>query len=147
MIVVHFAKVSTMYPWVVISSLAKLLEKPPFCHSIHFLWCMAQISLHVVTKFYYGSYAKLYQGSTQYHNIAKVFWGSHDTMAPLVPCESGWVTTPTSHSSEQGTFPTTSLIIKQVVPYRTRDGTYYPGVSTPMTRSIADLSMTNHITW
>jgi hypothetical protein len=33
MIVVHFAKVSTLYPRVVISSLAKRLEKPPFYHS------------------------------------------------------------------------------------------------------------------
>jgi hypothetical protein len=33
MIVIHFAKVSTLYPRVVISSLAKRLEKPPFCHS------------------------------------------------------------------------------------------------------------------
>jgi hypothetical protein len=33
MIAVHFAKVSTLYPRVVISSLAKQLEKPPFCHS------------------------------------------------------------------------------------------------------------------
>jgi hypothetical protein len=33
MTVIHFAKVSTLYPRVVISSLAKRLEKPPFCHS------------------------------------------------------------------------------------------------------------------
>jgi hypothetical protein len=33
MIVVHFAKVSALYPQVVISMLAKWLEKPPFCHS------------------------------------------------------------------------------------------------------------------
>jgi hypothetical protein len=33
MTVIHFANVSAMYPRVVISSLAKLLEKPPFCHS------------------------------------------------------------------------------------------------------------------
>jgi hypothetical protein len=33
MIVIHFAKVSTLYPRVVILSLAKRLEKPPFCHS------------------------------------------------------------------------------------------------------------------
>jgi hypothetical protein len=33
MIVIHFAKVSTLYPRVVISSLAKRLEKSPFCHS------------------------------------------------------------------------------------------------------------------
>jgi hypothetical protein len=33
MTVVHFTKVSTIYPQVVISSLAKRLEKPLFCHS------------------------------------------------------------------------------------------------------------------
>jgi hypothetical protein len=33
MTVVHFAKVSALYPRVVISSLTKRLEKPPFCHS------------------------------------------------------------------------------------------------------------------
>jgi hypothetical protein len=33
MTVVHFAKVSALYPRVVISSLAKRLEKPPFYHS------------------------------------------------------------------------------------------------------------------
>jgi hypothetical protein len=33
MIVVHFVKVSDMYPQVVISSLAKRLEKSHFCHS------------------------------------------------------------------------------------------------------------------
>jgi hypothetical protein len=55
MTVVHFAKVSALYPRVVISSLAERLEKPPFCHSLHFLWCMAQGSLHDVTKVYYKS--------------------------------------------------------------------------------------------
>jgi hypothetical protein len=33
MTVVHFVKVSALYPRVVISLLAKRLEKPPFCHS------------------------------------------------------------------------------------------------------------------
>jgi hypothetical protein len=33
MTVVHFAKVSALYPRVVVSSLAKRLEKPPFYHS------------------------------------------------------------------------------------------------------------------
>jgi hypothetical protein len=36
MTVVHFVKVSVLYPRVVISSLAKRLEKPPFCHSYTF---------------------------------------------------------------------------------------------------------------
>jgi hypothetical protein len=33
MTIVHFAKVSAMYPQVVISSLVERLEKPPFCYS------------------------------------------------------------------------------------------------------------------
>jgi hypothetical protein len=32
MTVVHFAKVSALYPRVVISLVAKRLEKPPFCY-------------------------------------------------------------------------------------------------------------------
>jgi hypothetical protein len=56
---VHFTKVSALYPRVVISLLAKRLEKLPFLPFLHFLWYMAQRSLHVVTKVYYGSYAKL----------------------------------------------------------------------------------------
>jgi hypothetical protein len=108
---------------------------------------MPQRSLHAVTKVYYGSYAKLCQGSAPYHSIAKVSWGSHGTMAPLAPCEPGWVTTLIFHSSEQRTLSTSSLIIKQAVPYRTRGSTCCPGVSTAKTRSLADSSMTNHKPW
>jgi hypothetical protein len=66
---------------------------------------------------------------------------------PLLHHEPRRVTTSNSHSSEQGTHPIASLIIKQVVPYRTCGDTCCPGVSTPMTRSLADLSMTNHKPW
>jgi hypothetical protein len=82
----------------------------------------------------------------QYHSIAMVSWGSHGTMTPLAPCEPGRVTTPISHF-EQGTLPTTSLIIKQVVPYRTRGSTCCLGVSTPKIGSLADSNMTNHKPW
>jgi hypothetical protein len=51
------------------------------------------------------------------------------------------------HLTEHDTQPIAYLISKQAVPYRTRDGTCCPGVSTPKIRSSADLSMTNHITW
>jgi hypothetical protein len=99
---------------------------------------MAQRSLHAVTKVNYGSYAKLCQGSTQYHSIAKVSRGSRGTTTPLAPCELGRVTTPNFHSSEQGTLPTTPLIIKQVIPYWTRGITCCPAVSTLMTWFLAD---------
>jgi hypothetical protein len=51
------------------------------------------------------------------------------------------------HTTEQDLKPTASLISKQTVSYRTRGGTCYPRVSTPKTRSLADLSMTIHNTW
>jgi hypothetical protein len=51
------------------------------------------------------------------------------------------------HSTEYDTQPIAYLISKQVVPYRTRDSTCCPGVSTPKIRSLADSSKTNHITW
>jgi hypothetical protein len=51
------------------------------------------------------------------------------------------------HWTEHDTQPIAYLISKQVVPYRTCGGTSYPGVSTPMIRSLADSSMTSHITW
>jgi hypothetical protein len=66
------------------------------------------------------------------------------TTTPLAPCEPRRVTTPIFHSSEQGTLHIASLIGKQVVPYQTHGGTYCPMVSTPKTRSLIDLSMTNH---
>jgi hypothetical protein len=51
------------------------------------------------------------------------------------------------NSSEHDTPPIAHLISKQAIPYRTRGGTCCPGVSTPKIRSLADSSMTSHITW
>jgi hypothetical protein len=51
------------------------------------------------------------------------------------------------HSVEHDTQPTTYLISKQAVPYRTHGGTCCPRGSTPKIQSLADSSMTNHITW
>jgi hypothetical protein len=73
-------------------------------------------------------------------------YANSSTMAPLAPCEPRRVTMSISYSSKQGTLPTTSLISKQAIPYQTRGGTYCPGVSSPMAQSLADSSMTNHIT-
>jgi hypothetical protein len=50
------------------------------------------------------------------------------------------------HSTEHNTQPIAYLISKQVVPYRTRGGTCCPKVSTSKIPSLADSSMTNHIT-
>jgi hypothetical protein len=51
------------------------------------------------------------------------------------------------HTTEQDSHPTVVLISKHAIPYRTHGGTCCPRVSTPKIQSLADLSMTNHITW
>jgi hypothetical protein len=48
------------------------------------------------------------------------------------------------YSMEYDTQPIVYLISKQAVPYRTRGGTCYPGVSTLKIRSLADSSTTYH---
>jgi hypothetical protein len=51
------------------------------------------------------------------------------------------------HSTEHDTQPKAYLISKKAIPYRTCGGTCCPGGSTPKIRSLADSSMTSHITW
>jgi hypothetical protein len=51
------------------------------------------------------------------------------------------------HSIEHDTQPIAYLISKQAVPYQTRGGTCCHVVSTPKICSLADSSMTSHITW
>jgi hypothetical protein len=50
------------------------------------------------------------------------------------------------HSTEHDTQPIEYLISKQAIPYRSRGGTCCPRGSTPKIRSLADLSMTSHLT-
>jgi hypothetical protein len=82
-----------------------------------------------------------------YHSIAMVFRDSHGTTAPLAPCVPGRVTTPISHSPEQGTLLVASLISKQAIRHQTCGDTCCSGVSTPKTRFLVDSSMTNHKPW
>jgi hypothetical protein len=51
------------------------------------------------------------------------------------------------HWTEHDTQPIAYLISKQAVPYRTYVGTCCPGVSTSKIWSLADSSITSHITW
>jgi hypothetical protein len=51
------------------------------------------------------------------------------------------------HSTEHDTQPIVYLISKQVIPYQTHGGTCCPGVFILKIQSLADSSMTNHITW
>jgi hypothetical protein len=51
------------------------------------------------------------------------------------------------YSTEHDTQPIAYLICKQAIPYQTRGDTCCLGVSTPMNWSLANSSMTKHITW
>jgi hypothetical protein len=147
MTVVHFAKVSTLYPWVVISSLAKRLEKSPFCHSYTSFGVWPRdhyMSLQRFTMCHMSGLTKVVRGIIAMLRFLRIVRG---TTTLLAPCEPRWVTMPISHSFEQGILPTTSLNSKQAVLYRTRGGTYCPEVSTPKTRSLVDSSITNHKMW
>jgi hypothetical protein len=86
MTVVHIAKVSTLYPRVVISSLAKRLEKHPFCHSY--------TSFRVWPRDHYMSLQRFTVGHML--GLAKLVCGTiamlkfpgvvHGTTTPLAPC-------------------------------------------------------------
>jgi hypothetical protein len=144
MAVVHFAKVSVLYPRVAISLLAKQLEKPIFFHSYTSFDVWPRDHYMLLQRFTMGcmpGLAKVVRDTIAMLRFPRVVRG---TMTPLAPCEPRRVTTPISHSSEQGTLPTASLISKQAVSYRTRGDTCCPVVSTSKTRSLADSSMTNH---
>jgi hypothetical protein len=81
--------------------------------------------------------------------IAKVppSWVQQNTlMAPLAPCSLVGIAIPVPRF-QQDKLTRAFLISQQAVPYRTCGGTCCPRVSTPKIRSLADSSMTSHITW
>jgi hypothetical protein len=113
---------------------------------------MAQRSLHFVTKFYYRSMSY----------FTMVFRHTTPPVVLRFPTHSGpfctmWFRQFTQnvtqtdhtdmshpHSTEHDTQRIAYLISKQVVSHWTRGNICCPGVSTPMTQSLADSSMTNH---
>jgi hypothetical protein len=100
MTVVHITKVSTLYPRVVISSLAKQLEKHPFCHSYTFFGAWPKDHYMPLQRFTMGrmlGLAKVVHSTIAMLRFPGVVRG---TMTPLAPCEPRRVTTPISHSSE-----------------------------------------------
>jgi hypothetical protein len=116
---------------------------------------MAQRSLHAVIKLYYRSMSCYAMVSQQMVPACSVkvshtnapsctMWFRQFTKYVTKTDHEVWCH---PHLTEHDTQPIAYLISKQAVPYRTRDGTCCPGVSTPKIRSSADLSMTNHITW
>jgi hypothetical protein len=115
-------------------------RKPPFCHSLHVLWCMTQRSLHAITKVYYMS-------MSYFAMVSPIRPACSAKVSPIGPSCTMWAWVnhhAISHSSEQDTQPIVFLISKQVALYRTRGGTCCPRVSTPKIQSLADSSTTCH---
>jgi hypothetical protein len=143
-----------MYPWGMISSLAKRLEKHPFCHSYTSFGAWTRDHYMPLQKFTIGVCHALIRFPDKWHHLQ--CWDFPHTVAPFAPCGSD-----SSHRMSQRLFtkigaiptqlsttqPIAYLISKQAIPYQTCADTCCPEVSTPMTRSLADSSMTNHITW
>jgi hypothetical protein len=154
MIVVHFTKVASCTPWVVISSLAKRLWKPPFS--------ILYTSFGVWPR---DHYMMLQRSTTR---VCHALLWFPEEMVPAccamvsrtnVPSCTMWFRKFTKyvtktdhkvwchpHSTEHDTQPIAYLISKQAVPCRTCGGTCCPGVSIPKIHSLANLSMTDHIT-
>jgi hypothetical protein len=137
----------------VISSLRGRLEKPPFCHDY--------TSLGVWPRDYY----MLLQKSTT--EVCHALLRFPEQMVPACSAKVSRTNIPSCtmwfrqfakyvtnydhkvwchpHSTKHDTHPIAHLISKQVIPYRTRGFTCYPGVSTPKIQSLVNSSMTIHI--
>jgi hypothetical protein len=153
MIVVHPIEVSTLYPRVVISSpvgdwrtsFLLLFTSPSVCGP-EITRCRYKGLLQEYVMLCYGfpnkrSPLAVLRFPAQTSPLAPCGFGSSQSMSQRLITKYGAI--PTQPSMTQ---PIVFLISKQAIPYRTHGGTCCPGVSTPKIRSIADSSMTNHIT-
>jgi hypothetical protein len=143
MIGVHFAKISTTYPCVVISSLAKWLENL----FLSFFTLPLMYDPGITTCHYNGL---LQEFVMIYYDFP---WPQTPLAVLRFPLTSGpsytlWIQITSCvvpHIIKQDLQYISSLISKQVVSYRTRGDTCCPEVSIPKIRCLADSS--NHILW
>jgi hypothetical protein len=120
-----------------------------------FHWRMSQRSLHTVTKVYYRSMSFFAIVSRHTASLVVLWFPAHS--GPFCTMwfrqftqnvtKTGHTDRRHPHSTEHDTQPIAYLISKLAIPYRTHGGTCCPRVSTPKIRSLANSSMTNHITW
>jgi hypothetical protein len=118
-----------------------------------FLWCMAQRLLQAVRKVDYRSmpcFAMVSQQTVPACSAKITTSGPSCTMwfrqftKNVTKVDHKDRSHP--YSTEHDTRPIAYLISKQAVPYQARGGTCCPRVSTPKIQSLANSSMTNHIT-
>jgi hypothetical protein len=155
MIVVHSVEVSTLYPRIVISSLAERLENLFFAILYTFVGVWPR-----------DQYMSLQRSTT---GVCHALLRFPEQMVPTCSAKVSRTNIPSCtiwfgqfikyvtkydhkvwchpHSNEHDTHPIAYLISKEAVPYQTRGDTCYPRVSTPKIRSLVDSKMTNHTTW
>jgi hypothetical protein len=137
----------------VISSLAERLQKPPFCHSYtsfgawprdHYMLLQTSTTgvCHALLRFPEQTVPTC-SSKVSHTNVSCTTWFRQFTKHVTKYDHKVWCHL---QSTEHDTQPITYLISKQVVPYRTHGGTCCPRVSTPKIQSLADSSMTDHIT-
>ena len=143
MIVVHFAKLSALYPRVVISSLRGRLENLLFAILYTSFGVWPRDHYMPLQRFTTGLSHALLQFPEQTAPLAVLRFPAQT--APLAPCGSQAKHSALPRATEQDTLSIASLISKQAVPYRTRGGTGCSGGSTSKNRSLEDSSKTNHI--
>jgi hypothetical protein len=142
MIVVHFAKVSALYPCIVISSLHERIE--------NFLFTILYTSFGVWSRDHYTSLQRFTTGVCHALLWFLLTLGPacsakfSPDLGPLLRLEGQITSCVFPYTTEQDSQSISPLISKQVVSYQTHGGTYCPGVSTPKIWSLADSS--NHIT-
>jgi hypothetical protein len=97
---------------------------------LHYLWCMVQRSLHVVTKVYYRS-------MSGFATVSR----TNGYMALSQSMSQSMIPIPTQPSKTE---PIAFPISREAIPYQTRGGTCCPRVSTLKIRSLADSRTTCH---
>jgi hypothetical protein len=157
MIVVHFTKLSALYQCIVISSLRGRLENPIFTilYPSFGVWPRDHympLQMSILDRMSCFAIGFPLLDRTQYPQapfvVAKVSLSEYNTI-PSGPSCTLW---PCRYRHTSPTHPTRQLtsgflISQQSIPYQTRGGTCCPEVSTPKIWSLADSSITNHITW
>jgi hypothetical protein len=115
---------------------------------------MTQRSLHFVIKVYYKSMSWFAMVSWHTAPLALLrflihsgpFWTTWFRQFTQNVTKTSHTDRRHPHSIEHNPHPIAYLISKQVVPYRTSGDTCHTRESTPKIQSLADSSMTNHIT-
>jgi hypothetical protein len=105
MTVVHFLWCMALYPRVVISLLAKQLEKPPFCHSYTSFGVWPRDHYMPSQRFTMGHMPGLAKVVCGTITMVRFPWVVRGTTSPLTPCGLERMTMPLPTHASKAHFP------------------------------------------